>query len=142
MIMSMNEYCYADIALGHEESFSVKIDQEKMDMFRNITGDVNALHNDLDFAVRGGYKGKVVYGFLVSSFYSTLAGVYLPGRWSLIYDVQIGLTAPVYINDVLNVSGKVVAKVDVYKMLTLRIQIENQGGKKVSRGKMKVIVRK
>ena len=90
----------------------------------------------------GGYKGKVVYGFLVSSFYSTLAGVYLPGRWSLIYDVQIGLTAPVYINDVLNVSGKVVAKVDVYKMLTLRIQIENQGGKKVSRGKMKVIVRK
>ncbi|MCI9361682.1 MAG: hypothetical protein HFG65_12145 [Hungatella sp.] len=63
MIMSMNEYCYADIALGHEESFSVKIDQEKMDMFRNITGDVNALHNDLDFAVRGGIKERLFMVF-------------------------------------------------------------------------------
>lgn len=137
----MNEYCYTDIEIGHEESFSVVIDQEKIDKFRTITGDTNALHNDSNFAVRGGYEGKVVYGFLVSSFYSTLAGVYLPGKWSLIYDVQIGMTLPVYVGDELAVSGKVIEKDDSYKMITLKLQIKNQNGKRVSKGKMRVMVR-
>lgn len=90
---------------------------------------------------RGGYEGKVVYGFLVSAFYSTLAGVYLPGKWSLIYDVQIGMSASVFIGDELFVSGSVIEKDDAYKMLTLKIQIKNQKGRKVSKGKMRVMVR-
>lgn len=90
---------------------------------------------------RGGYEGKVVYGFLVSAFYSTLAGVYLPGKWSLIYDVQIGMSASVFIGDELFVSGFVIEKDDAYKMLTLKIQIKNQKGRKVSKGKMRVMVR-
>ncbi len=139
----MNEYQYNDIEIGHEELFTVVIDQEKMDQFKLITGDINPLHNDSDFAVREGeYNGKVVYGFLVSSFYSTLAGVYLPGKWSLIYDVEIGMTAPVYIGDELTISGKVIGKDDAYKMLFLKLHIKNQNGRKVSKGKMRVIVRK
>ncbi|MCI8402814.1 MAG: dehydratase [Lachnospiraceae bacterium] len=138
----MNEYHYAEIEIGHEESFSVMINEEKMDMFKNITGDTNVLHNDINFAVEGGYDGKVVYGFLVASFYSTLAGVFLPGKWSLIYDVaELGMIAPVYIGDELTVSGKVVDRNDVYKMITLKLQIRNQNGKRVSKGKMRVIVR-
>lgn len=77
----------------------------------------------------------------MSSFYSTLAGVYLPGKWSLIWDVQIGMTAPVFIGDTLYISGSCVEKEDAYKMLTLKVQIKNQKGKKVSKGKMKVMVR-
>ncbi len=137
----MNEYRYADIEVGHTESFSVNVSQDMLDKFKDITGDVNPLHNDIDFAIQGGYEGKVVYGFLVSAFYSTLAGVYLPGKWSLIYDVQIGMSASVFIGDELFVSGFVIEKDDAYKMLTLKIQIKNQKGRKVSKGKMRVMVR-
>lgn len=137
----MNEFRYTDIEVGHTESFSVKVSQDMLDKFKDITGDVNPLHNDADFAIQGGYEGKVVYGFLVSAFYSTLAGVYLPGKWSLIYDVQIGMSASVFIGDELFISGSVVEKNDTYKMLTLKIQIKNQDGRKVSKGKMRVMVR-
>lgn len=137
----MNEYRYADVEIGHEESFSVSISSDMMNKFRDITGDINPLHNDEEFATRGGYKGKVVYGFLVSSFYSTLAGVYLPGRWSLIWDVQIGMTAPVFIGDILYITGSVIEKEDAFKMLTLKVEIRNQDGRKVSKGRMKVMVR-
>ncbi len=137
----MNEYCYRDIEIGHEESFNAVIDQVMMDKFKDITGDINPLHNDPDFAILGGYEGKVVYGFLVSSFYSTLAGVYLPGKWSLIYDVEIGMTSPVYIGDELTILGMVIEKNDAYKMITLKLRIQNQKNKTVSRGKMRVIVR-
>lgn len=137
----MNEYCFDEIEIGCCESFNATIDQDMMDKFKAITGDTNVLHNDVDFAKKGGYEDKVVYGFLVSSFYSTLAGVYLPGKWSLIYDVEIGMTAPVYIGDELSVSGKVIDKNDAYKMITLKLRIQNQNKKTVSKGKMRVIVR-
>lgn len=70
----MNEYCYNEIEIGQLESFNVIINQDMMDSFKRITGDTNPLHNDVDFAKKD-YEDKVVYGFLVSSFYSTLAGV-------------------------------------------------------------------
>ena len=49
------------------------------------------------------------------------------------------MTAPVYLGDELKASGKVIEKDDAYKMLTLKLQIRNQKGKKVSKGKMRVI---
>ena len=136
----MNEYCYNEIEIGQLESFNVIINQDMMDSFKRITGDTNPLHNDVDFAKKD-YEDKVVYGFLVSSFYSTLAGGYLPGKWSLIYDVEIGMTAPVYIGDKLSILGKVIDKNDAFKMITIKLRIQNQYKKKVSKGKMRVIVR-
>lgn len=47
----MNEYCYADIEIGHEESFDTVICQDMMDAFKSMTGDTNPLHNDSDFAI-------------------------------------------------------------------------------------------
>ncbi len=138
----MNEYCYSEISIGHEEKFSANVSEDMIDQFKAITGDINPLHNDVDFAIREGYEGKVVYGFLVSSFYSTLAGVYLPGKWSLIYDVEIGMTGPVFPGDDLLVSGVVIEKDDAYKIITLKLRIKNQKGRTVSKGKMRVMVRK
>ena len=50
----MKEYCYHDIELGHEESFAITIKQDMLDKFKEITGDVNPLHNDLQFCIGGG----------------------------------------------------------------------------------------
>ena len=53
----MNEYKYAEITIGQEEKFSVVLTQDKMDKFRDITGDINPLHNDEKFALQGGVHG-------------------------------------------------------------------------------------
>ena len=51
-----------------------------MDQFLAITGDCSPIHVDADYAKDRGYPGCVVYGMLGASFFSTLAGVYLPGE--------------------------------------------------------------
>ena len=56
---------------------------EMMDAFRAITGDVSPIHIDADYARGRGFPGRVVYGMLGASFFSTLAGVYLPGEHCL-----------------------------------------------------------
>ena len=134
----MNHYNYEEIEVGQEEHFSVTITEEKMTAFREITGDINPLHNDESFAKEKGFNKRVVYGLLTSSFLSTLAGVYLPGEHSLIHTVETEFVKPVFIGDELTIKGTVKEKDDNFKLIWLKIVIINQKGEKVCRAKMRV----
>ena len=134
----MNEYTYEQIAEGHTESFQVTLTEEMMEQFLRITGDVNPLHRDAAYARTRHYADKVVYGMLTSSFYSTLAGVYLPGKYSLIHSVESKFLRPVYVGDTLTVSGVVKEKEEACRMLIVKLLITDQSGEKVSKGTMQI----
>lgn len=136
----MNEYTYDEITIGQEESFQVTVSEEMMEQFLQITGDANPLHRDAAYAATRQYVDKVVYGMLTASFFSTLAGVYLPGRYSLIHSVETKFLRPVYVGDMLKVSGTVKEKEDAYRMLILNLLIKNRKGEKVVKGTMQIKV--
>ena len=129
-----------DISIGHTESFEVKVTEEMMKMFCQISGDVNPLHCDSEFARSKGYRDKVAYGMLTATFLSTLAGVWLPGEKSLIHQVEAEFPNPVYIGDSLKVEGTVKEKNDTFRFIVLKVIVKNQDGKKVLRGKMRIQV--
>ncbi len=135
----MNEYKFEDIKIGLTEKFNIDITEEMVNAFCKITGDINPLHNDLEFANKKGYEEKVVYGMLTSSFLSTLAGVYLPGKYSLIHEVNIIFKKPVFISDSpLEIQGTVIDINEAFKQFTIRYEIRNKNQVKVCRGTMKV----
>ena len=138
----MNIYKYEEINIGQEECFTVKITKEMEDKFRDITNDVNPLHYDDSFArdIKPGFNGHVSFGMLTASFYSTFAGVYLPGKYSLIHSLEIKFKEPVYINDELIINGKVKEKNDALKLIVLEVKILNQNNVLVSKANMKVLV--
>ena len=138
----MNEYCFDDIYIGQIEGFSVTVTPSMMDSFLSITSDSNPLHQDSDYAISKGYTDRVVYGMLTSSFLSTLVGMYIPGKYSIIHEVSFKLPSPVYIGDVLRVEGEVVEKNDTFKIIGLKVSISNQNNKKVLRGSMRIGVLK
>lgn len=134
----MNYYVWSDLSVGMSESFRVTITTKMMEWFLEITGDTNPLHNDERYAVENGFPGKVVYGMLTSSFVSTLAGVYLPGRYSLIQSVELKLARPVFIGDELLVQGTITELNNTVEQMVIGVSIINQNEEKVLRGKMKV----
>lgn len=139
----MNEYYFSDLAVGKKEAFTAYITKEKEDMFRSMTGDCNPLHQDDNFALEmgaGKYSGHVVFGMLTASFYSTLAGVYLPGRYSLIHSLEIKFTNPVYAGDELTVSGEIVDIQEALKLIQVKAKIKNQKAQIVSKANIKVLV--
>ena len=81
---------------------------------------------------------KVVYGMLTASLLSTLAGVYLPGKYSLFHSTRIFFHKPVFVGDTITVSGKVKEKDERYNIIKLKIIMENQDDKKVLSGSMQV----
>ena len=134
----MNEYTFEEIAIGQKESFTVTVTDEMMESFRKLTGDINPLHNDKDYAISKGHPDRVVYGMLTGSMLSTLAGVYLPGKRSLIQEVKIKFAKPVYVGDELTVEGVVEEKHDSYSLIMIKVTIRNQKGDKVCRARMQV----
>ena len=142
----MNEYTIEEIQVGMSASFKKLITKEMEDSFRVITGDENPLHKEDDFALEisgGNFKGHAAVGMLTASFYSTVAGMYLPGKYSLIHSFdEISFMKPVFVGDELTVTAEVIDKDEALKMIRLKIIIKNQDNKKVSRAKMKVLVMK
>ena len=142
----MNEYTIEEIQVGMSASFKKLITKEMEDSFRVITGDENPLHKEDDFALEisgGNFKGHAAFGMLTASFYSTVAGMYWPGKYSLIHSFdEISFMKPVFVGDELTVNAEVIDKDEALKMIRLKIIIKNQDNKKVSRAKMKVLVMK
>ena len=134
----MNSYKFFDINVGLEESFSVRVNSEKLDQFLKISGDINPLHTDAEYSKSKGFSDRVVYGMLTSSFFSTLVGVYLPGKYCILQGVDIQFSKPVYIDDILTITGKVSYINEAYKQLEIKAVIINQDNKKVSKATIKV----
>ena len=86
-------------------------------------------------------KGRVVYGMLTSSFYSTLVGVYLPGENCLLQEIKISFNNPLYIDEEIVVAGIVVEKDDTFKRVEIKASIKTIDGKIVSKARIKVGVR-
>jgi len=133
----MNKYKFLDIVVGLKESFEVKIDVSKMDKFLDISSDINPLHIDSNYAKKKGFSNRVVYGLLTSSFYSTLVGVYLPGKYCILQGVDIKFSKPVYIGDTLKISGKVSYINEAFKQIEIKAFITNQNNEKVSKATIK-----
>jgi 3-hydroxybutyryl-CoA dehydratase len=134
----MNILKFNDIDIGLMASFDIKINDSMMSNFLAISGDINPLHLDSGYAKGRGFESVVVYGLLTSSFYSTLVGVYLPGKYCVLQCIDIEFSNPVYVHDDLNVSGKVTYINEAYKQIEIKAVIRNQKNKKVSKAIIKV----
>lgn len=133
----MNEYRFRDLTVGLTQSFSVNITDEAMDLFLRLSGDNNPLHIDGEFAKDNGFAGRVVYGLLTSSFYSALAGVYLPGKYCLLSGIEILFLKPVYVGDTMSVTGEITFISEATGQVEMKATIRNQNNEKVSRAKIK-----
>ena len=89
----------------------------------------------------GKYTGHVTFGMLTASLYSTLAGMYLPGKYSLIHSFEeLSFLKPVFAGDLLSVTGEIFKKEEAFGLIRIKAVIRNQSGSIVSRAKMKVLV--
>lgn len=142
----MKKYTFSEIYVGLRETFEQQISIEMENAFREMSGDNNPLHRDDVYAREisaGKYPVHVSFGMLTASLYSTLAGMYLPGAYSLIHSLEnVSFLNPVFVGDVLFVEGEVTDKDESLQLIRVNACIHNQEKRKVSKAKMKIIVLK
>lgn len=132
----MNYYSIDELEVGKEEKFTVYITEDMQKSFMMLTGDINPMHLDEEYAKENGFHNRIVYGMLTASFYSTLAGVYLPGKRCLLLECNAAFKKPVYIGDKLTITGQIKEKDERLNRVIIKAYITNQNGIKVSRATM------
>ena len=141
MINTVNELSYDDIFIAQKESFIIKITESMVEKFSNLSGDLNPLHMDNEFAESSSFNKRIVHGMLLASFFSQLIGMKLPGKNALYFSQTLNFRSPCYIDDEIEIVGKVIEKSDSTQIITISTSIFNKSKTCLIDGIAKIIVR-
>jgi len=134
----MNEYRWEELTVGLAYDFEATFTEEMAQDFARISGDVNPLHVDREYAVSAGFPSPVLFGMLTSSLYSKLVGVYLPGKYALLEGIDLDFNAPVFAGEKLLVHGEIVFKSESYRRMEIKANIRKEDRKLVSKALIRV----
>ena len=68
-------YYIDELKPGMSESFTKTVTARDVELFGEVSGDVNPVHFDEDFASRTIFKGRIAHGVLSASYISTVLGM-------------------------------------------------------------------
>lgn len=127
---------YEEIAVGRKARLDVSLTPELIDAFARLTGDHNPLHVSAEFARSRGFSDRLAHGLLSAAFFSTIAGMLLPGRDCLLQSVKFDFRKPVPAGMALTLEAVVVQKIDAVRAVVLEISARNPAGEVVLSGKI------
>lgn len=113
------------IKIGDSAEFKAKITQKEVESFIKLSGDNNPLHYRKPIANKKGFKKPIVHGMLLSSLFSTLVGVYLPGSNCLYLSQTLKFKRPIFTGEKITVLGKIKNKIKSVKVLYIETKILN-----------------
>jgi len=108
----MSELAYEHIKVGDEASLARTITEAHIVNFAGITGDMNPLHVDAEYAAHSMFKERIAHGMLVAGLISAVLGTQLPGPNSIYLGQDLKFVAPVMIGDTIKVVATVTGKRD------------------------------
>lgn len=126
---------FDDLSVGQRATFAKTLTEADLSLFVAITGDVNPLHVNEEFARRTLFGGRIAHGMLSASLFSTMVGMLLPGIGAIYRSQTLEFLLPVRIGDTLTAVFEV-DEIDREKNhIGIVSWIENQRGEVVIRGK-------
>ena len=96
---------------------------------------------DEQFAKKSKFGKRVCHGMLLSSFFSRLVGMYLPGKNALYFSQNLNFVEPCFLGDKIIVKGEVIDKSEATRMIKIKTTIKNIEGKLLIEGNAQVLVR-
>ena len=133
-------YKFDDITIGLTKEFSIEITESMVDNFAEFSGDYNELHMDEDYASTTSFGKRIFHGMLLTSFFSRLIGMSIPGKNARYFSQSINFQSPCFIGDRILVRGEVTEKSESTHIITIKTTILNQDSKCLIDGIAKVIV--
>ena len=135
----LSNYTYDEISIGQTASYSKLIEEKDIQLFAAVSGDVNPVHLDAEFAASTPFKGRIAHGMLTGAVISAAIAIELPGPGTIYLGQTLRFRLPVKIDDTVTVQLEVTGKRDDKKFVTLDCKVINQNGKTVATGVAEVM---
>jgi acyl dehydratase len=124
---------FDDMDIGRSHTLVHTLLDYEVDAFGRLSGDLNPLHMDEEFAGRSPFGQRVVHGLLTAALVSA-AHTGLTGPGFAYVGQELRFLGPVYINDTVTVTVTVVEKKPSKRVLVLDTMVRNQNGRAVLSG--------
>ena len=140
-IPQAREWTFRQLAVGESYVIDRAFTQEDVNKFAQLSGDFSPLHVDPEYARTTEFGSCVVHGILLSSLFSQLVGMHIPGKHALYLGQDLAFRKPVLVGERIKASVKVAGKNEGTRTLLLTTEIRNAEDKIVVSGTAKVKVR-
>jgi len=135
----LHGYYFEDLETGMTDVYGKTMTDADIVMFAGISGDINPVHLNHEFASETMFEGRIAHGMLTASLISTVIGTKLPGPGCIYVNQALRFKAPVKAGDTVNARVTIAKLVPEKKFVELET-VCTVGNKPVIVGEATVMV--
>ncbi|CAH8521439.1 unnamed protein product [Schistosoma rodhaini] len=95
------------ISIGDRISLIRKITTKDVKDFAKLTGDINPIHLDSNYAKQTRYQKCIVHGIFVQGLISCLLGVHFPGTGCVVHVINCKFPEPLFVDETCRIEAVV-----------------------------------
>lgn len=130
---------FDELNIGDKASTERTLVEKDLVLFAAVSGDVNPIHLDADYAATTNFKQRIAHGAWSASLISATLATVMPGPGTVYLSQSLKFMRPVAIGDHLKIEVEVANKNEKTKRVEFKCQVTNQEGKTVTRGTAEVL---
>lgn len=132
--MNVKSRDFAAIRVGDKATGGKTVSEQDVRLFAQVSGDVNPLHLDEEYAGSTFFKQRIVHGMLVGGIVGGVMGNDLPGPGAIYLSQTFQFKLPVYLGDTVEAEVEIIEKIEAKRRLRVKTVCRNQDGKVVLEG--------
>ena len=98
-IGDLHGIAFEDLRQGMTAAYGRTITEADIVLYAGVTGDVNPVHLNQEYAGQTMFEGRIAHGMLIAGLISTVLGTKLPGPGAIYVNQTLRFKAPVRIGD-------------------------------------------
>ena len=134
-----NGYDIEDIQVGMTATFAKTITEADIVFFAGVSGDINAVHLNEEYAATTPFKGRIAHGMLSASLISAVLANRMPGPGTIYLDQSLKFLAPVRAGETVHAKVRVL-EIDVNRCRVVLETTCSVKGAVVIEGEAKVTI--
>ncbi len=114
--------CFDELSVGQLYSSVNIVTDEDILKFAEVTGDVNPIHLDEDYAKASVFGERIAHGMISAGYISAIFGTKFPGAGSIYLSQSLKFKAPVKIGDTVETTVSIIGLNEKRKFVTLNCE--------------------
>lgn len=131
---TLRNFTFEELSIGQRATLTRTVTEQDVLLFAAVSGDVNPVHLDEEFAAGTQFKGRIAHGMYTGGLVSAALAMELPGPGTIYIGQEFRFERPVRIGDTLSVELEVAELLPEKKFVKIRTTVLNQAGKPVLSG--------
>ena len=131
---------FSCFAVGQQATSQRTVSSHDVLLFAAVTGDLNPVHLDEEYAAQSQFGGRIAHGMLTAGFISATMAMQLPGPGAIYLSQSLRFLRPVRMRDAVTTRVEIVSIEAESRQLTLATTVRNRLHKLIVEGEAVVLI--